>query len=91
MATLGQQFGKFRAIEYGRPVVMCINFGYSSVIDCGGTPDFESAFQTLYDETITMLEDISKRMQTSLNTMKNLDNEMESDFQVGINYAGKSE
>ena len=63
----------------------------SSVIDCGGTPDFESAFQTLYDETVTMLENISKRMQTSLNTMKNLDNEMESDFQVGINYAGKSE
>ena len=36
LATLGQQFGKFRAIEYGRPVVMCINFGYSSVIDCNG-------------------------------------------------------
>ena len=33
---LGQQFGKFRAIEYGRSVVMCINFGYSSVIDCNG-------------------------------------------------------
>ena len=36
LAKLGQQFGKFRAIEYGRPVVMCINFGYSSVINCNG-------------------------------------------------------
>ena len=36
LATLGQQFGRFRAIEYNRPVVMCINFGYSCVIDCNG-------------------------------------------------------
>lgn len=36
LARLGQQFGRFRAIEYGRPVVMCINFGYSSVINCNG-------------------------------------------------------
>ena len=36
LATLGQQFGRFRAIEYNRPVVMSINFGYSCVIDCNG-------------------------------------------------------
>lgn len=36
LSHLGLLFGKFRAIEFSRPVVMCINFGYSCVIDCNG-------------------------------------------------------
>ena len=30
--------GKFRSIEFCRPNVMCINFGYSCIIDCNGKP-----------------------------------------------------
>lgn len=30
--------GKFRAIEFNRPNVMCINFGYSCILDCNGEP-----------------------------------------------------
>lgn len=36
LSHFGLLFGKFRAIEFSRPVVMCINFGYSCIIDCNG-------------------------------------------------------
>ena len=61
LATLGQQFGKFRAIEYGRPVVMCINFGYSSVIDCNGKvlKDIYPLDQGVIDYEMPLKYDIS--------------------------------
>ena len=36
LAHLGFLFGKYRSLEFSRPVVMCINFGYSCIIDCNG-------------------------------------------------------
>ena len=36
LSHLGSLFGRYRAIEFSRPVVMCINFGYSCIIDCNG-------------------------------------------------------
>ena len=38
LARLCYLCGKYRAIEFNRPNVMCINFGYSCILDCNGRP-----------------------------------------------------
>ena len=38
LARLCYLCGKYRAIEFNRPNVMCINFGYSCILDCLGYP-----------------------------------------------------
>ena len=38
LARLSYLCGKYRSIEFCRPNVMCINFGYSCILDCNGLP-----------------------------------------------------